>query len=228
MALTFHFHPLSSFCHKALIALYENATPFESVVVDFGDSASRAAFAALWPVAKIPVLRNAASGDTVAEASIVIEYLDAHYPGRIRFVPADPDRAWQTRLWDRVFDHYIHYPMQQIVGDALRPAGERDARGVAEATARVRQTYAMVEEHLKGRTWVMGEEFTLADCAAAPALFYANTIMPFDPGQGNLRAYQQRLFARPAYARVLREAEPYFSMFPMQPKPRLPQSLAED
>jgi glutathione S-transferase len=225
-SLKLYFHPLSSFCHKALIALYENDTVFEPVQVDFGDAASRSAFEAVWPMKKMPVLRDEMRGCTVAEATIVIEYLDTHYPGGTRFLPADADRAWQTRMWDRVFDHYIHYPMQQIVGDRLRPAGKSDAYGVDEAKARIRSAYALVEQHLDGKTWMMGGDFTLADCAAAPALFYANVVLPIDGAHNNLRAYLDRLFGRASYARVLREAAPYFSMFPMERKPRLPQGVS--
>jgi glutathione S-transferase len=221
MSLKLYFHPLASFCHKALIALYENGTPFEPAIVDLADEASAAAFRALWPMAKMPVLHDAARGFVVPESTVVVEYLDAHYPGPARLIPADSDRAWEARLWDRFFDHYVHEPMQKIVLDRLRPAGRSDGFGVEAATAQLRDAYRALERRLEGRTWCVGDAFTLADCAAAPALFYANTAVPFADDQGHLRAYLGRLMARPSYARVLAEAQPYFSMFPLDNKPRI-------
>lgn len=221
MSLTLYFHPLASFCHKALIALYENDIAFDPVIVDLADETSRAALAALWPMAKMPVLRDQARDCTVAESTIVIEYLDAHYPGKTRLVPADPDLAWQTRMWDRFHDHYVQEPMQKIVVDRLRPDGKRDAFGVEQAKANLRQAYDILERELADKTWMLGNAFTLADCAAAPALFYANTVVPFAAEDRNLPAYLDRLMARPSFARVLAEAEPYFPNFPLDPKPRI-------
>jgi glutathione S-transferase len=221
MSLKLYYHPLASFCHKALIALYENGTPFEPIIVDLGDAASRAAFHAVWPMAKMPVLRDEARDRTVAESTIVIEYLDAHYPGATRFVPADADRAWQTRMWDRFHDHYVQEPMQRIVGDRLRPAGRNDPHGVEQAQAQLHQAYAVLERQMDGKTWALGDAFTLADCAAAPALFYADTVAPFGATHANLSAYLDRLMARPSFARVLKEAEPYFGLFPLEQKPRI-------
>jgi len=221
MSLQLWFHPLASFCHKALIALYENEIPFEPVIVDLADEASSAAFRAVWPMAKMPVLRDGTRDRTVAESTIVVEYLDAFYPGPTRFLPADPDRAWQTRLWDRFFDHYVQEPMQKIVTDRLRPAGTNDAYGVEQAKAQLRTAYALLEAELGARTWTMGDAFTLADCAAAPALFYASTVAPFGHTQRQLSAYLGRLMARPSFARVLEEAQPYFKLFPMEKKPQI-------
>ena len=133
MPLKLYFHPLASFCHKALIALYENDTPFEPIIVDLADETSRAAFRDVWPMAKMPVLRDEERGQTVAEFTIVVEYLDAHYPGGTRFLPADSDGAWQTRLWDRFYDQYVEEPMQKIVLDRLRPEGRNDPYGVDDA-----------------------------------------------------------------------------------------------
>jgi glutathione S-transferase len=221
MSLKLYFHPLASFCHKALIALYENAIPFEPVVVDLADETSRAAFQAVWPMAKMPVLRDDARERTVAESTIIIEYLDAFYPGATQFLPADPDGAWQTRMWDRFYDHYVQEPMQKIVTDRLRPAGRNDAYGVEQAKTQLHQAYAVIEQEVAAKTWMMGGAFTLADCAAAPALFYANTVVPFGETHGKLTAYLDRLMARPSCARVLEEAEPYFRLFPMEKKPRI-------
>jgi glutathione S-transferase len=221
MALELYFHPLASFCHKALIALYENDTPFEPVVVDLGDEASTAAFRAIWPMAKMPVLRDQARDRTVAESTIVVEYLDAYYPGATRFLPEDSEDAWQTRMWDRFFDHYIQHPMQTIVTDRLRPAGSSDALGVEQARVQLHEAYAVIEREIAAKTWMIGDAFTLADCSAAPALFYANTVAPFGETQKKLAAYLGRLMARPSFRRVLEEAEPYFALFPMERKPRL-------
>ncbi|MBI4274553.1 MAG: glutathione S-transferase family protein [Rhizobiales bacterium] len=221
MSLKLYFHPLASFCHKALIALYEGRIAFEPVIVDLADERSSTAFKVVWPMAKMPVLRDEARGHTVAESTIIIEYLDTYYPGGTPFLPLTEDRAWQTRLWDRVYDHYVQEPMQKIVTDRLRPSGSSDPFGVERAAAQLREAYAMIEPALESRTWMVGDDFTLADCAAAPALFYANTVVPFGPAHRNLPAYLDRLMARPSFARVLDEAQPYFSLFPMEKKPQI-------
>ena len=216
MSLTLHFHPLSSFCWKALMALYENDTPFTPKSVDLGDAAERAALLKLWPIGKFPVLRDDAQDRTIPESSIIIEYLDNQYPGRTRFIPADAKAALQTRLRDRFYDLYVHLPMQKVVGDRLRPEGSKDPHGVEEAKARLQSCYGMIEREVATKTWAMGEAFGLADCAAAPALFYASKVVPFGDGHKNVTAYLERLQARPCFARVLREAEPYFAMFPQE------------
>src|SRR5687768_2826494 len=141
MSLKLYFHPLASFCHKALIALYEGNIAFVPVVVDLGDETSATAFRAVWPMAKMPVLRDEARDCTVAESTIVIEYLDTYYRNGSRFIPADPDRAWQTRMWDRFHDHYVQEPMQKIVTDRLRPAGQNDTFGVEQAKQQLHRAY---------------------------------------------------------------------------------------
>jgi glutathione S-transferase len=214
MSLKFYYHPLSSFCWKALIALYENDTPFTPVMVDLGNAEERAALLKLWPIGKFPVLGDEARDRVIPETSIIIEYLDDHYPGRTRFIPADTDLARQTRLRDRFYDLYVHLPMQKVVGDRLRPEGAKDPHGVDEAKARIQSCYGMIDKEVAARTWAMGEDFTLADCAAAPSLFYGNMVAPFGDSHRNLSAYFARLKARPSFARVLKEAEPYFAMFP--------------
>jgi glutathione S-transferase len=216
MSLTLHFHPLASYCHKALIALYENDTPFTPNLVDLGSESARAALLKLWPIGKFPVLVDDARNQAVPESTVIIEYLDRYYPGRTQFIPADVDRAWQTRLRDRFYDLYVHEPMQKIVGDRLRPDGKKDPHGVEEARARLRTSYGMIDLEMATQSWAMGEAFTLADCAAAPALFYANEVMPFGESHENIAAYFNRLKVRPSYARVLSEAEPYFAMFPKE------------
>jgi glutathione S-transferase len=214
MSLTLHFHPLASYCHKALIALYENDTPFEANIVDLASESERAALLKMWPIGKFPVLRDAARNQTIPESTVIVDYLDRHYPGRTRFVPADADQALQTRLRDRFYDLYVHEPMQKIVGDRIRPQGNKDPHGVEEAQARLKTSYGMIDREMAARSFAMGEAFSLADCAAAPALFYANEVLPFGADHINLKAYFDRLKARPSHARVLREAEPYFAMFP--------------
>jgi glutathione S-transferase len=215
----FYYHPLASFCWKPLIALYENGSAFEPVVVDLMDEASAAAFRAVWPMAKFPVLRDDVRGHTVAESTVVVEYLDAHFPGPVRFIPEDPDLAWQARMWDRFYDFYVHEQMQKIVLDRLRPAGGNDPTGVELARQQLRQSYDILEGRMAGREWAVGASFGLADCAASPALFYANTVEPFDATHRALTAYLGRLMRRPSFTRVLKEAEPWFGNFPLDPKP---------
>jgi glutathione S-transferase len=214
MSLTLYDHPLSSFCWKALIALYDADIAFEARVVNLGDPADKAAFQAVWPLAKFPVLRDYARGETVPESSVIVEYLAEHYPSARALVPGDPDAARQVRLLDRLIDSYIHLPFQSIVGERLRPAGNADPFGVAAARNNVRQGFDLIAPMIAG-PWAMGETFTLADCAALPALYYADYAISLD-GWPVLRAYLDRLKARPSVARVLTEAEPFFQYFPLK------------
>jgi glutathione S-transferase len=213
MALTLYFHPLSSFCWKVLAAFYENDTPFTPNQLTPGDEAERAALLNLWPIGKFPVLEDKARNEIVAESSIIIEYLGSHYPGRTRFIPQDPDCALLTRLRDRFYDLYVHLPAQKIVGDRLRPAGKKDPHGVAEARAQLRMSYAIIERQMADGGWAMAGDFSLADCAAMPSLYYGNRLEPCSEFK-NVSAYLDRLKARPSFARVLKEAEPYFGLFP--------------
>jgi glutathione S-transferase len=214
MSLTLHFHPLSSFCWKALIALYENDTPFTPQMVNLGDEAERGALLKLWPIGKFPVLRDDARHQTIPESSIIIEYLDRYYPGRTRFIPNEGEAAWQMRLRERFYDLYVHLSVQKIVGDRLRPDANKDRHGVEEARAQLRTCYGMIEQQMAAGPWAMGEAFGLADCAALPALFYGNKVEPFGDINQNMTAYLDRLTARPSVARVLKQAEPYFNLFP--------------
>jgi glutathione S-transferase len=214
MSLTLYFHPLASFCHKVLIALYENGTEFQGEIVDLGNSAARAAHLDVWPVGKIPVLRDERLGRTVPETTIIIEHLDRHYPGARPLLPKDETLRLDARLWDRFFDNYVQGPMQRIVADRLRPDGERDARGVAEARAALAVAYGALERHLEDKAWPAAGAFTLADCAAAPALFYAGIVAPFAASHPRTAAYFERLLERPAFKRVLAEARPWFEFFP--------------
>jgi glutathione S-transferase len=216
MSLVLHYHPLASFCWKVLIALYENGTEFTPKLVDLGDPDSRAAFAALWPMAKMPVLEDPERGIAVPETSIIIDYLDRHHEGPVRFVPEDPDRAREVRLWDRIFDNYVQVPMQKIVGDRLRPEGQHDPFGVAEARTLLATALGMVERQTADRRWATGDDFTLADCAAAPALFYADKVAPLAASHPVALAFLERLKARPSFARVLEEAGPWFRYFPSE------------
>jgi glutathione S-transferase len=214
VSLTLLFHPLSSFCWKALIGLYELDVPFEKHIVELSNESERAAFARSWPIAKFPVLRDEARDRTVPESSVLLEYVDLLRPGPARLLPADPARALECRLRDRLYDLYIHLPMQKIVGDRLRPEGARDAFGVAQAKAQMETAYALADGQLRGGPWSMGDDFTLADCAAMPALFYGDKVVPFAGRWRHLEAYFARLSKRPSVARVLEEARPYFAMFP--------------
>ena len=207
-----YLHPLSSYCHKALIAFYENNIAFEPVIVD---GSTFADFKKLWPLGKFPVLHDEARDQVVPESTIIIEYLAQHYPGRVKLVPDDPDRARQVRMRDRFFDQYLHTPMQKFAADHMRPADHRDPYGLDEARRAYRAALDMVETDLAGKTWVMGDDFTMADCAAAPALFYGNRFYgPFRDSHPTAMAYLDRLLARPSYARALEEAKPYMHYLP--------------
>ena len=216
MSLTLYFHPLSSFCQKALIALYENDIPFTPHMVNLLDEASAAAFRKIWPIGRFPVLRDEARDRTVPESSIIIEYLAQHYPSRTQLVPADGDAARQTRLRDRFFDLYVNVPVGKVVTDRLRPPGRNDPHGVEEGKALLRTSLGMIEQDMAKKTWAMGDSFTMADCAAAPALFYADKVIPFGETHKNAAAYLARLMARPSYARALEEAKPYLKLMPKE------------
>ena len=212
MTLTLHEHPFASYCWKALIALGELGLPFEPRLVE--DDDDRARLAELWPMASMPVLVDDASGMIVPQSTAIIEYLDGL--GQPRLVPAEPAEALQARLWDRISDAYVMTPMQKIVGDNLRPEGRRDPHGVEEAHAALERAYAMLDGHLAGRVWLAGEAFTLADCAAAPALYYARVVHRWDEERlRDLTRYFDDLVARPSVARVIDEARPYRGVFPL-------------
>ncbi|MGF6871561.1 glutathione S-transferase family protein [Paraburkholderia sp. MM5477-R1] len=213
MPLQLYAHPFSSYCQKALTALYENGTPFEMRVLAHDDPKVMAELAALWPIRRFPVLVD--GGRTVVEASIIIEYLGLHYPGPVTLLPADPRVALEVRTMDRFFDNYISTPQQKVVFDSLRPEAERDRRGVADARALLDTSYAWLDRHMAEREWAAGDSFSLADCGAAPFLFYADWTHPIDPAFAHVRAYRQRLLARPSLARAVDEARPYRPLFPL-------------
>lgn len=212
MTLKLHAHPLSSYCWKALIAFYEKATPFEFELLDLGDPEAFAEFAALWPIAKMPVLVDGQR--VIVETSIIIEYLDLYQPASLLLVPEDREAAIEVRMLDRIFDNYVMTPMQKIVFNRFCPAEARNAHDVMAARRTIDTAFGWLEERLKGRIWAAGESFSLADCAAAPSLHYADKVQPMAGRFPGLADYLARLEARPSFARVLKEAEPYAHMFP--------------
>ena len=213
MSLKLYAHPFSSYSQKALVALYENDTPFEYRNLDGPDSEAMRELVALWPMRRFPVLVD---GDrTVLEASCIVEYLDLHHPGPVRLVPVDADAALEVRMLDRFFDNYISTPQQKVVFDALRNPADRDAYGVGEARRMLETSYAWLDARMAGRQWACGDAFSLADCAAAPFLFYADWTHPIDTAFGNVHAYRHRLLARPSFARAVDEARRYRHYFPL-------------
>lgn len=213
---TLYAHPFSSYCQKALIALYENDTPFDYRMLE--EDGAMAELEALWPMKRFPVLRDPGrldAGRTVIEATSIIEHLDFHHPGPVRLIPADAEAALGVRMMDRFFDNYVSTPQQKIVFDALREPADRHPRGVAEARAMLDTAYAWLERVMAGREWAAGERFSLADCGAAPFLFYADWTHPIDASFAHVHAYRRRLLARPSFARAVDEARPYRHYFPL-------------
>lgn len=211
MTIELFSHPFSSYCQKALIAFYENDIAFTERMLEepgVGDE-----LASLWPMKRFPILRE--NGRVVMEATIIIEYLGVHHPGPVQLIPQDPDLAWQVRMLDRVFDNYVMTPQGKFVFDAMRPEGSRDPHGVEEARKMLDTSYAWLDEHMRGKTWAVGETFTLADCAAAPSLFYADWTHRIPERYENLIAYRTRLLGRPSFARAIDEARRFRHYFPL-------------
>ena len=216
MALTLYFHPLSSFCQKALIALYENGTPFTPQKVDLMDEKENSAFKQIWPVGKFPVLRDEKNGKTIPESTSIIEYLARHYPGSVQLVPKNADQALTVRAQDRFYDLNVHLLTQKVITDRLRPAGQNDTFGCGHTRALLQTALGIVDKDMARKTWAAGEAFTMADCAAAPSLFYYNMVVtPLAGSFDNVAAYLDRLVKRPSYARALKEAEPFLKYVPM-------------
>jgi glutathione S-transferase len=213
MTLKLYAHPFSSYSQKALIALYENDTPFEWRLISPENEQIVGEFAQLWPIKRFPMLVD--GGRVVTEATVIIEYLGLHYPGRVQLVPADARAALEVRSMDRFFDNYISTPQQKIVFDCFRAEGEHDLRGVAEARTMLETAYAWLDKTMAAREWAAGDTFSLADCGAAPFLFYADWTHRIDPSFANVIAYRQRLLARPSFARAVDEARPYRPFFPL-------------
>ena len=213
MSLKLFAHPFSSYCQKVLIALYEGAIPFDYLELGPERPVVCEELARLWPLGKFPIIDH--EGHVIVEATIIIEYLGLHFPSSPALVPRDPHHALETRMLDRIFDNYVMSPMQKFGDDALRDPGERDPRGVEQARNTLKTAYAWLDTYLAGREWAVEAGFTLADCAAAPALFYADWVEPIAAEHSNLRAYRARLLARPSIARVVDEARPYRHLFPL-------------
>ena len=211
MTIELFAHPFSSYCQKALIAFYENDIPFEYRMME--DPGVGEELAALWPMKRFPILRE---GDRVVlEATSIIEYLQVRPPGPVRLIPDDPDLAVEVRMMDRVFDNYVMTPQGKFVFDILRPEEHRDPYGVEEARKMLETSYAWLDARMQTRTWAVGEIFTLADCAAAPSLFYADWTHRIPERYAALRAYRARLLARPSFARAVDEARRFRHYFPL-------------
>jgi glutathione S-transferase len=207
----FYAHPFSSYCQKVLIALYENGVDFDYRNLEDGNAGEE--LEALWPLKRFPILVD--NGHTILETSTIIEHLQLHHPGPVRLIPADPDTAIEVRMLDRIFDNYVMGSAQKPVFNAIRPEGERDPFGVAEAHGMLDKIYAWLDERMAGREWTAGDGFSLADCAAAPSLFYADWVREIPQPLENLRAYRARLLARPSFARAVDEARRYRHYFPL-------------
>jgi glutathione S-transferase len=213
MSLALYGHPFSSYTQKVLIALYENSIPYEFRGIGPDTPQYSAEWLQRWPLRKFPLLVDGERN--VAETSIIIEYLHLHYPGPVRLLPADPDAALDVRFLDRFFDLHVMSPVQHAVSAAMTGDPVRREEGLAHAVEKLELAYAWLEGQLGGRTWATGSDFTLADCAAAPSLFYADWTHPISEAFPVLRAYRARLLARPSFARAVDEARQYRSFFPL-------------
>ena len=212
MSLTLYSHPFSSYAQKVLIALWENETPF--TYRNLEEQSAEEERAALWLLGRFPVLAD--EGRTIAESSVIIEHLDLHHPGAVRFLPDDRDAALEVRFMDRFFDNFVMTPMQKSVGEALRGAqADRQEEVLSEARRALDAAYGWLEGRLSGRTWAAGETFTMADCAAAPSLFFADWVHPIGADFPRVRQYRSRLLKRPSFARAVEEARPYRPYFPL-------------
>ena len=213
MTFKLYFHPFSSYSQKALVALYENAVPFEPKSLDGPDGPAHREWAALWPIKRFPVLVD---GDrTIIEATCIIEYVGLRHPGPVKLIPPDPADAMETRMMDRFFDNYIATPQQKIVFDALRAPADRDPCGVTQAREMLDTSYAWLDRVMAKREWAAGDTFSLADCAAAPFLFYADWTHRIGDAFANVIAYRRRLLQRPSFARAVDEARPFRAYFPL-------------
>lgn len=211
MTLQLFAHPFSSYCWKVLIPLYENDTPFDYRHIEH--EGVFAELAALWPIGKFPVLRD--GGKTIVETSAIIEHLQIHHPGPVQLIPGDPDQAIEVRMLDRIFDNYVMNAMQPLVNNAIRPEEKRDAFVAEGVHAMLDKSYAWLDQRMATRQWAAADRFSLADCAAAPSLFYADWAYPIPEQFAHLKAYRARLLARPSVARAVDEARPYRSYFPL-------------
>jgi len=206
-------HPFSSYCQKVLVAIYENGTAFDYRMLSPDQADTVEEWQSIWPIKRFPVLKD--GENAVMEATIIIEYLMLNYPGTVRLIPQDPQAALRTRMMDRFFDNYVMTPMQKVVFNQIRPEADRDAYGVKEAKAMLDDAYAWLDGVVAKTEWAAGDEFTLADCAACPSLFYADWVHPIPETLPNTRAYRARLLARPSFARAIDEGRPYRAFFPL-------------
>lgn len=212
--LALYGHPFSSYTQKVLTALHETGTPYELRNLDPAAPGGHAAeWLRHWPLAMFPVLLDGER--TVVESSIVIEHLQLAHPGPVRLIPLDPKAALEVRFMDRFFDLHVMAPVQQAVSAALTGDPARRAEGVAAAADKLQKAYAWLEGEWGGRTWAAGADFTMADCAAAPALFYADWTHPIADAYPMLRAYRARLLARPSFAQAVDGGRPYRHYFPL-------------
>ena len=208
MSLILYGHPFSSYTWKALIPLWVNDTPFEFRSVEQHGPE----FAALSPFGQFPLLVD--EGRVVAESSIIIEHLDRHHPGANRWIP-EGDEGLRVRFLDRVFDQRVMDKATVAVGNAIRPEDNRDPFGVEQALGQLRRAYDWLEGQLGDEGWAAGAQFTLADCAAAPALFYADWVDRIGPERPRLFAYRARLLAHPVVSRAIEGARPFRHYFPL-------------
>jgi glutathione S-transferase len=213
MSLLLYGHLFSSYTQKVLIALYENATPFEFREIAPDKADNLAQWRQRWPIGKFPLLVDGTRN--VAETSIIIEYLQLYHPGPVPLLPADPKAALAVRFLDRLFDLHVMDAVQHAVGGALSGDPIKRQEGLATSAKKLELAYAWLESQLIGRTWAAGSDFTLADCAAAPALFYADWVHRIAKSYPLLRAYRSRLLARPSFARAVEEARPFRGYFPL-------------
>lgn len=214
MSITFYGHYFSSYCQKALIPFYEHELDFTFCEIDFQNDEIMQELGALWPIKKMPVIVD--QGRPVIESSIIVEYVDVRYHKDCRLMPQDSDRALDVRFMDRFFDNYVATPQIKLVIDAMCPEGERDPIGVAKAKKMLETSYAWLDDKMKNREWAIGGDFTLADCAAGPHLFYAHWSHAIDPGFANLHAYRARLMDRPSFARCIEDGRPFRKFFPLE------------
>lgn len=213
MSLELLAHPFSSYSQKVLIALYENATPFQFRMLDEHHPDNGAALLSHWSIGKFPVLLD--GGEAIVESTVIIEYLMRRYPGKAELLPRDETLLAEVRLLDRVFDTYVMTPMQSVVNDALRPSGNRHPPSVEDAQRLLDKSYRWLDQRLAGRAWAAGDAFTLADCAAAPSLFYADWVHPIAPEHAALRDYRARVLSHPSVRRAVDDARPYRPLFPL-------------
>jgi glutathione S-transferase len=213
MSLALYGHPFSSYTQKVLVALYENRTPFEFRYLGPETPEHSAEWMRRWPLRKFPLLLDGERN--IVETSIIIEYLQLAHPGPVRLLPADPMSALDVRFLDRFFDLHVMNPMQLAVDAALNRAAMNAQEGLAIASERLERAYAWLEGHLPGKAWAAGADFTLADCAAAPSLFYADWTHRISESYPVLRAYRSRLLARPSFARAVDEARQFRPLFPL-------------